>query len=185
MTNDAVAVPYSGGTRECSSCGCYSPDGYIIRKGAGSFFVCPDCYQADVYPLAGRTASLPQKELEEALPCRNGRLCFGGGYLLGRQEEDGRFIIQKLLSSSCTGPVLYFNPKDMALLSREETQGLQLLGIYRTSPRAVPALNSLDQRNLAALPADDALYGIVCGASETQILLRCKSCEEDLGVILT
>ena len=73
----------------------------------------------------------------------------------------------------------------MALLSREETEGLQLLGIYRTSPRAVPALNSLDQKNLAALPADDALYGIVCGTSETQILLRCKSCEEDLGVILT
>ena len=201
MTNDAVAVPYRGGTRECSRCGCYSPDGYIIRKGAGSFFVCSDCYQPDVYPLAGRTASLPQKELEAlpcrngrlcfgggyllGSPCRNGRLCFGGGYLLGRQEEDGRFIVQKLLPSSCTGPVLYFNPKDMALLSREETEGLQLLGIYRTSPRAVPALNSLDQRNLAALPADDALYGILCGTSETQILLRCKSCEEDLGVILT
>lgn len=183
MTHDAIAVPYSGGTRECSICGCYSSDGYIIRKGAGSFFVCHDCYQPNVYPLASRTVSLPQKELE-ALPCRNGRLCFGGGYLLGKQE-DGRFIVQKILPSSCTGPVLYFNPKDMALLSREETQGLKLLGIFRTSPRAVPAMNCLDQKNLAALPADDALYGIVCGASETQILLRCKSCGEDLGVILT
>lgn len=184
MTNDAVAVPYSGGTRECSRCGCYSHDGYIIRKGAGSFFVCSDCYQPDEYPLAESTVSLPQEDLR-ALPTRNGRLCFGGGYLLGRQEESGRFIVQKLLPSSCTGAVLYFNPKDMALISAEETQGLQLLGIYRTTPRAIPAMNSLDEKNLAALPVDDALYGIVCGASETQILLRCKSCEEDLGIILT
>ena len=175
MTNDAVAVPYSGGTRECSSCGCYSLDGYIIRKGAGSFFVCPDCYQSDVYPLAGRIASLPQKELE-ALPCRNGRLCFGGGYLLGRQEEDGRFIVQKLLPSSCTGPVLYFNPKDMALLSREETQGLRLLGIFRTSPRAVPALNSLDQRNLAALPADDALDDPILSNYDKKVLTNDVLC---------
>lgn len=185
MTHDAIAVPYSRGTRECSRCGCYSPDGYIIRKGAGSFFVCPDCYQPDVYPLAICTVSLPQKELEEALPYRNGRLSFGGGYLLGRQEGDGRFIVQKLLPSSCTGLVLYFNPKDMVLLSAEEKHGLQLLGIYRTSPRAVPAMNSLDQQNLAALPGSDTLYGVVCGSSESQILIRCKSCAEDVGIVLT
>ena len=175
MTHDAIAVPYSGGTRECSSCGCYSPGGDIIRKGAGNFFICPDCYQPDVYPLASRTTSLPQEELE-ALPCRNGRLCFGGGYLLGRQEDDGRFIVQKLLSSSCTGPVLYFTPKDMTRLSAEEKHGLTLLGIYRTSPREGPAMNCLDQKNLAALPSDYALYGIVCVVAETQILPLCKSC---------
>ena len=133
MTNDAVAVPYSGGTRECSSCGCYTPDGYIIRKGAGSFFVCPDCYQPDVYPLASRTASLPQKELE-ALPCRNGRLCFGGGYLLGRQEEDGRFIVQKLLSSSCTGPVLYFNRRIWPFSPGRRQRGCSCWGFTEPLP---------------------------------------------------
>ena len=178
------AVPFSGGTRECSSCGCYTPAGFLIRKGSGSYYLCPNCYHPDVYPLARCIVSIPQKELE-ALPRRNGRLCFAGGYFLGRQEDSGQFSVEKLLPSSCTGPVLYFNAKDLALLSQEEKNGLKVLGVYRTSPRTVAVMNSLDQQNLVALPGADALYGVVCGSSASEILIRCKFCSEDVGIVLT
>ncbi len=66
------AVPFSGGTRECSSCGCYTPTGFLIRKGSGSYYLCPNCYHPDVYPLARCIVSISQKEWKPFLAAMAG-----------------------------------------------------------------------------------------------------------------
>ena len=178
--------------RECSCCHDYSGSGYILRDSSMSRFVCDECYSrfSHEYIAASKIVEISGNALSKLLP-HEGRLGFHAGYLIGRKEavtNGYRISVVSFLNSTGRGRATasYFCRDDTLRIRKEAIEkGLEVVGIFRTSPSGAGDFNSLDEKTLNDI-LYDILYVVIGGGSEIQIKARDKSGDEDaIGVLIT
>lgn len=178
--------------QECTSCHCFSQNGYILRDSSMARFVCEDCYEKDRsgdYPLAIKIVEI-RKGIVDQLAPEGKKPGFHAGYLMGKRQNSNagyRIVVEKFVDSIQTGKgtANFFTKEDvMGLRKISKTEGLAIVGLFRTSPSGAPDFNLLDNKTLDDMLMD-ILYMIIGGNSEIQIAVKDKHSQADeIGVIL-
>ena len=179
--------------QECTSCHCFSQNGYILRDSSMARFVCEDCYETTFsrdYPLAAKVVELWKNAIDQIAP-EGKKPGFHAGYLMGKKEVTDagyKIIVEKLIDSVQTGKgTANFYTKDdvMNLRKISRAEGVSIVGLYRTSPSGSPDFNLLDNKTLDDMLLD-ITYMIIGGNSEIQIAVKDRHSQlDEIGVILT
>lgn len=179
--------------QECTSCHCFSQNGYILRDSSMARFVCEECYETTFcrdYPLAPKVVELGKNAIEQIAPDGK-KPGFHAGYLMGKKEvtDTGYLIVvEKLIDSvqAGKGTANFFTKDDVMYLRKiSKTEGVSIVGLYRTSPSGSPDFNLLDNKTLDDMLMD-IIYMIIGGNSEIQIAIKDKHSQiDEIGVILT
>lgn len=177
----------------CTSCSCFSQNGYILRDSNMSRFVCEDCYESNWrrdYVLAAKIVEIRKNTVDQLIP-EGKKTGFHAGYLMGKKETTDagyRIIVEKLIDSiqSRKGTAHFFSNEDvMSIRKISKTQELTIVGLFRTSPSGSPDFNLLDNKTLDDM-LFDIIYMIIGGSSEIQIAVKDKHSQiDEIGVILT
>ena len=179
--------------QECTSCHCFSQNGFILRDSSMARFVCEECYETTFsrdYPLAVKVVEVNMNAVEQIAP-EGKKPGFHAGYLMGKKEvaDTGyKIVVKKMIDSvqAGKGTANFFIKDDVMNLRRiSKSEGISVVGLYRTSPSGSPDFNLLDNKTLDDMLMD-IIYMIVGGNSEIQIAVRDKHSQVDeIGVILT
>jgi hypothetical protein len=177
--------------QECTSCHCFTRNGYYLRDSSMARLVCGECYSTfgSEYPLADRIVEIRREELEKIAP-EGKKPGFHAGYLMGKKETTDtgfRIRVDRFIESVCAGGTgAFFNKEDalkIRIMSRQS--GQSVVGLFRTSPSGSPDFNVLDDKTLDDMLLD-IIYLIVGGSNEIQIAVKDKhSRGEEIGVILS
>lgn len=179
--------------QECTSCHCFSQNGYILRDSSMARFVCEDCYETSGsrdYPLAAKVVELEKDVIAQITP-DDKKPGFHAGYLMGKKEVTDagyKIVVEKLVDSVQTGKgtANFFNKDDVMNLRKiSRADGSSIVGLYRTNPSGSPDFNLLDNKTLDDMLMD-IIYMIIGGNSEIQIAVKDKHSQiDEIGVILT
>ena len=179
--------------QECTSCHCFSQNGYILRDSSMARFVCEDCYETSGsrdYPLAAKVVEVGKNAIDQIAP-EGKKPGFHAGYRMGKKEVTDagyKIVVEKWVDSVQTGKgtANFFNKDDVMNLRKiSRAGGISIVGLYRTSPSGSPDFNLLDNKTLDDMLMD-IIYMIVGGNSEIQIAVKDKHSQVDeIGVILT
>lgn len=179
--------------QECTSCHCFSQNGYILRDSSMARFVCEDCYETSGsrdYPLAAKVVELGKDAIDQITP-DDKKPGFHAGYLMGKKEVTDagyKIVVEKLVDSVQTGKgtANFFNKDDVMNLRKiSRADGSSIVGLYRTNPSGSPDFNLLDNKTLDDMLMD-IIYMIIGGNSEIQIAVKDKHSQiDEIGVILT
>lgn len=177
--------------QECTGCHCYANNGYILRDNSMSRFVCEECYPSlsAEYPLAVKVVEFNRSAIESIVP-EGKKPGFHAGYLMGSKKavaEGCKITVSTFLDStqSHRGTTSFFNKDDAMRIRRiSKSQGITVVGIYRTSPSGSPDFNLLDNKTLDDMLLD-IIYVVIGGCSEIQICVKDKSATTDeIGVVI-
>ena len=179
--------------QECTSCHCFSQNGYILRDSSMARFVCEDCYETSGsrdYPLAAKVVEVGKNAIDQIAP-EGKKPGFHAGYLMGKKEVTDagyKIVVEKWVDSVQTGKgtANFFNKDDVMNLRKiSRAGGISIVGLYRTSPSGSPDFNLLDNKTLDDMLMD-IIYMIIGGNSEIQIAVKDKHSQLDvIGVIFT
>lgn len=179
--------------QECTSCHCFSQNGYILRDSSMARFVCEDCYETSGsrdYLLAAKVVEVGKNTIDQ-LTSEGKKPGFHAGYLMGKKEVTDagyKIVVEKLVDSVQTGKgtANFFNKDDVMNLRKiSRADGISIVGLYRTSPSGSPDFNLLDNKTLDDMLMD-IIYMIIGGNSEIQIAVKDKHSQlDEIGVILT
>lgn len=179
--------------QECTSCHCFSQNGYILRDSSMARFVCEDCYETSGsrdYPLAAKVVEVGKNAIDQFAP-EGKKPGFHAGYLMGKKEVTDvgyKIVVEKLVDSVQTGKgtANFFNKDDVMNLRKiSRADSISIVGLYRTSPSGSPDFNLLDNKTLDDMLMD-IIYMIIGGNSEIQIAVKDKHSQlDEIGVILT
>ena len=191
MSRKIAMITHLPEHQECTSCHCFSQNGYTLRDSSMSRFVCENCYEdaRRDYPLATKVVELNMNSIDQLVP-EGKKPGFHAGYLMGKRENTDtgyKIEVKKLIDSvqSGKGTANFFIKDDvMNLREISKAEGITVVGIYRTSPSGSPDFNLLDDKTLNDMLMD-IIYVIVGGNSEIQIAVKDKNTQIDkIGVIL-
>lgn len=192
MSRKIAMITHLPEHQECTSCHCFAQNGYILRDSSMARFVCEDCYEANrsgEYPLAAKIVETRKSIVDQLVP-EGKKPGFHAGYLMGKRENTDvgyRIVVEKLVDSIQTGKgtANFFTKEDvMSLRKISKTEGLAIVGLFRTSPSGAPDFNLLDNKTLDDMLMD-IIYMIIGGNSEIQIAVKDKHSQADeIGVIL-
>ena len=193
MNRKIAMIARLPGHQECTSCHCFSQNGFILRDSSMARFVCEECYETTFsrdYPLAVKVVEVNMNAVEQIAP-EGKKPGFHAGYLMGKKEvaDTGyKIVVKKMIDSvqAGKGTANFFIKDDVMNLRRiSKSEGISVVGLYRTSPSGSPDFNLLDNKTLDDMLMD-IIYMIVGGNSEIQIAVRDKHSQVDeIGVILT
>lgn len=179
--------------QECTSCHCFSQNGYMLRDSSMARFVCEECYETtgrSDYPLAAKVVELSMNAIEQIAP-EGKKPGFHAGYLMGKKEATDagyKIVVEKMIDSvqAGKGTANFFTKDDVMNLRKiSRAEGIAIVGLYRTSPSGSPDFNLLDNKTLDDMLMD-IIYMIVGGNSEIQIAVKDKHSQiDEIGVILT
>lgn len=179
--------------QECTSCHCFSQNGYILRDSNMARFVCEECYEETYsrdYPLAVKVVEVNSNAIEQIAP-EGRKPGFHAGYLMGKRENTDagyKIVVEKMIDSvqAGKGTANFFTKDDVMNLRKiSKAEGIAIVGLYRTSPSGSPDYNLLDNKTLDDMLMD-IIYMIVGGNSEIQIAVKDKQSHiDEIGVILT
>ena len=167
--------------QECTSCHCFSQNGYMLRDSSMARFVCEECYETTGrrdYPLAAKVVEVSMNAVEQIAP-EGKKPGFHAGY---------KIVVKKMIDSvqAGRGTANFFTKDDVMNLRKiSRAEGIVIVGLYRTSPSGSPDFNLLDNKTLDDMLMD-IIYMIVGGNSEIQIAVKDKHSQiDEIGVILT
>ena len=188
MTKLAIRAAQLPESIECTGCHCHTVNGYRLRSGSSTRFVCESCFDAlyGEYPLASHVVVFPREGLAALLS--EGRVGFKAGYLLGRKEEgaDGCTItVTELLEAAGSrSTVAFFGPEDIRAIRQKCTGGSALVGLFRTDPSGSGEMNDLDTRTAEGLLMD-VVYAVIAGGGDDQITVRDRHrAADNYGVLI-
>ena len=150
--------------QECTSCHCFSQNGYMLRDSSMARFVCQECYETTGsrdYPLAAKVVEVSMNAVEQIAP-EGKKPGFHAGYLMGKKEvtDTGyKIVVDKMIDSvqAGKGTANFFTKDDVMNLRKiSRAEGVAIVGLYRTSPSGSPDFNLLDNKTL-----DDMLMDII------------------------
>lgn len=192
MSRKIAMITHLPEHQECTSCHCFSQNGYILRDSNMARFVCEECYEEignEDYSLASKIVEVRKNVIDQLVPDGK-KPGFHAGYLMGKKDTTSagyRIVVEKLIDSvqSGKGTVNFFiNEEVMMLRKIFRSEGLAIVGLYRTSPSGSPDFNLLDNKTLDDMLLD-IVYMIIGGNSEIQIAVKDKCSQADeIGVIL-
>ena len=90
--------------QECTSCHCFSQNGYMLRDSNMARFVCEECYETNGsrdYPLAAKVVELNMNAIEQIAP-EGKKPGFHAGYLMGKKEVTAagyKIVVEKMIDS--------------------------------------------------------------------------------------
>lgn len=193
MSRKIAMITWLPEHQECTSCHCFSQNGYILRDSSMARFVCEDCYETTFsrdYPLAAKVVELWKNAIDQIAP-EGKKPGFHAGYLMGKKEVTDagyKIIVEKLIDSVQTGKgtANFFTKDDVMNLRKiSRAEGVSIVGLYRTSPSGSPDFNLLDNKTLDDMLLD-IIYMIIGGNSEIQIAVKDRHSQlDEIGVILT
>lgn len=178
--------------QECTSCHCFSQNGYILRDSNMARFVCEECYETTEsrdYPLAQKIVEMSKRAVDKIVP-EGKKPGFHAGYLMGKKEVTNtgyKIVVEKFIDSVLTGKgtANFFTKEDVMNLRKiSKAEDVSIVGLYRTSPSGLPDFNLLDNKTLDDMLLD-VVYMIIGGNSEIQIAVKDKHSQiDEIGVIL-
>lgn len=179
--------------QECTSCHCFSQNGYILRDSHMTRFVCEECYETTYsrdYSLAAKIVEMNKNAISQIAP-EGKKPGFHAGYLMGKKavtDSGYKIMVEKLIDNvhAGKGTANFFTKDDvMSLRKVSKAEGLSIVGLYRTSPSGSPDFNLLDNKTLYDMLMD-IVYMIIGGNSEIQIAVKDRHSQiDEIGVILT
>lgn len=192
MSGKIAIITHLSEHQECTSCHCFSENGYILRDSNMARFVCENCYEMNEssdYFLARKIVEIKKNIINQIAPATE-KVGFHAGYLMGRRINSDvgyRVVVEKIVDSIQygKGTVNFFNKEDVINIKKiSNSEGLALVGIFRTSPSGTPDFNLLDNKTINDMLME-ILYMIIGGNNEIQIAARDKNSQSDeIGVIL-
>ena len=106
--------------QECTSCHCFSQNGYMLRDSSMARFVCEECYETTGrrdYPLAAKVVEVSMNAVEQIAP-EGKKPGFHAGYLMGKKEVTDagyKIVVKKMIDSVQAGRgTANFFTKDMS-----------------------------------------------------------------------
>lgn len=129
--------------QECTSCHCFSQNGYMLRDSSMARFVCEECYETtgrSDYPLAAKVVELSMNAIEQIAP-EGKKPGFHAGYLMGKKEATDagyKIVVEKMIDSvqAGKGTANFFTKDDVMNLRKISEQKELLLQVFTEQAQA-------------------------------------------------
>ena len=126
--------------QECTSCHCFSQNGYMLRDSSMARFVCEECYETTGrrdYPLAAKVVEVSMNAVEQIAP-EGKKPGFHAGYLMGKKEVTDagyKIVVKKMIDSvqAGRGTANFFTKDDVMNLRKiSRAEGIVIVEILLT-----------------------------------------------------